>query len=178
MAIENKNRSAAEDASISVAEESREGAWKSKSYMASFFVGDFDMSIPMRDGLGFPEQDPNDKRIGDEICARVEAWCVENLDGEEIDRTETIPAHVWRGLKELNLFAIKIPTKYNGLGMSQTNYMRILSVVARYCGSTAATLSAHQSIGVPQPLKLQGTEEQEQRFLPKFAGKTGSPHLH
>ena len=29
--------------------------------MASFFVGDFDMSIPMRDGLGFPEQDPNDK---------------------------------------------------------------------------------------------------------------------
>ena len=169
MAIENKNRSAAEDASISVAEESREGSWKSKSYMASFFVGDFDMSIPMRDGLGFPEQDAEDKRIGDEICEKVETWCVENLDGEEIDRTETIPAHVWRGLKELNLFAIKIPTKYNGLGMSQTNYMRILSVVARYCGSTAATLSAHQSIGVPQPLKLQGTEEQKQRFLPKFA---------
>jgi hypothetical protein len=47
--------------------------------------------------------------------------------------------------------------------------MRLLSVVAKYCGSTVATLSAHQSIGVPQPLKLFGTKEQKEKFLPMVA---------
>ena len=163
--IENKNRNKNEDASIAVAEESREESWKSKSYMASIFVGDFDIDM----AFPYPEQDPSDRKIGDDICERVRLWCDENLDGEEIDRTQTIPAHVWRGLKDLGLFAIKIPTEYGGLGLSQTNYMRILSVVALYCGSTVATLSAHQSIGVPQPLKLAGTPEQKKKFLPRFA---------
>ena len=67
MAIENKNRTAEEDASINVAEESRETQWKSKSYMGSIFVGDFDISIPHRGGRGFPEQDPVDKAAGDRI---------------------------------------------------------------------------------------------------------------
>ena len=162
--IENKNWNKEEAAAIAVAEESREEKWLSKGYMASIFMGDFDLSTV----YPYPFQKTEDQKKGDEICAKVETWCKENLDGEEIDRTETIPAHVWRGLAELGLFAIKIPTKYNGLGMSQTNYMRILSIVAKYCGSTAATLSAHQSIGAPQPLKLMGTAEQKQKYLPKF----------
>jgi alkylation response protein AidB-like acyl-CoA dehydrogenase len=133
--------------------------------MGSIFIGDFDIKM----AYPFPEQDPEDKKIGDEFCAKLDQWCKETLDGDEIDRTETIPAHIWRGLKELNLFAIKIPKQYGGLGMSQTNYMRILGVVSLYCGSTCATLSAHQSIGVPQPLKLAGTKEQKEKWLPKFA---------
>lgn len=169
MAIENKNRNADEDASINVAEESRETSWKSKSYMASIFLGDFDVAIPDRNGLGFPEQDSADKIAGDEVLEKIKAWADEHLDGDEIDRTESIPGKVWSGLKDLNLFAIKIPQEYGGLGLSQTNYMRILSLVSRYCGSVAATLSAHQSIGVPQPIKLAGTEAQKQKWLPKFS---------
>lgn len=169
MAIENKNRNAEEDASINVAEESRETEWKSKSYMASIFLGDFDTSIPDRNGKGFPEQDKTDKAIGDEVLRKISAWADQNLDGDEIDRTESIPGNVWSGLKDLNLFAIKIPKEYGGLGLSQTNYMRILSLVSRYCGSVAATLSAHQSIGVPQPIKLAGTPAQKKKWLPKFA---------
>ena len=165
MPIENKNRSAAEDASLQVAEESRQSEWTSKSLMREMFLGNFDVSLC----YPFPEQDPQDAKIGDEYCAKVEEWCKNDIDGEEIDRTETIPAHVWRGMKELNLLAIKIPTEYGGLGMTQQNYMRILSVVARYCGAVAATLSAHQSIGVPQPIKLAGTKEQKEKWLPKFA---------
>ena len=169
MAIENKNRTAEADASINVAEESREMEWKSKSYMGSIFVGDFDIDIPHRSGRGFPEQDPVDKEIGDRILGDIKRWADEHLDGEQIDRDESIPGHVWSGLKDLNLFAIKIPKQYGGLGMSQTNYMRILSLISRYCGSVAATLSAHQSIGVPQPIKLAGTQAQKDKWLPKFA---------
>ncbi len=163
--IENKNRSTEEDASIAVAEASRELDWKSKSFMASMFMGDCDLSMC----FPFPEQDAEDKRVGDALCATVDAWCEENVDGYAIDRNEEIPAHVLKGLADLGLFGIKIPKKYGGLGMSQTNYMRVLSIVSHHCGSTGATLSAHQSIGVPQPLKLFGTEEQKQKYLPMIA---------
>ncbi|MEC7116965.1 MAG: acyl-CoA dehydrogenase family protein [Actinomycetota bacterium] len=169
MAIENKNRNEREDASINVAEESREMEWKSKSYMASIFLGDFDLNIPMRNGEGYPEQDPEDKLEGDKILSSIKIWADQHLDGDQIDKDESIPGHVWSGLKDLNLFAIKIPKKYGGLGMSQTNYMRILSLISRYCGSVAATLSAHQSIGVPQPIKLAGTQSQKDKWLPKFS---------
>jgi alkylation response protein AidB-like acyl-CoA dehydrogenase len=163
--IENKNRNQAEAASVAVAEDNRELDWKSKSFMASMFMGDFDVSMC----FPFPEQEPEDKAIGDAFCAKVEAWASENIDGAQIDRDEEIPAHVLRGCAELGLMGIKIPKEYGGLGMSQTNYMRILSVIAHHCGSVAATLSAHQSIGVPQPLKLFGTEEQKRKYLPMFA---------
>ena len=99
MPIENKNRTAAEDASLAAAEESRQTEWTSKSLMREMFLGNFDVSLC----YPFPEQDPADTKIGDEYCAKVEEWCKKEVDGEEIDRTETIPAHVWRGMKRLNL---------------------------------------------------------------------------
>lgn len=163
--IDNANRSKEEDASVALAELGRELTWKSKSFIGSMYMGDLDDQLC----FPYPEQAPADKAEGDELIAKVDAWCAENLDGELIDSTEVIPASVLRGLHGFGLFAIKIPKKYGGLGMSQTNYMRLLSTVARYCGATAATLSAHQSIGVPQPLKLFGTEEQKQKFLPRIA---------
>ena len=163
--IENKNRNQEEDKSIAVAEDSRESNWKSKSFMAAMFMGDLDLSMC----YPFPEQAAEDKAIGDEWVAKVDAWCSEHVDGEAIDSTGEIPAHVMRGLGELGLFGIKIPTEYGGLGLSQTNYMRLLATVARHCGSTVATLSAHQSIGVPQPLKLFGTKEQKEKYLPMLA---------
>src|SRR6267154_1816473 len=65
-------------------------------------------------------------------------------------------------------FALKIPKEYGGQGFSQYNYNRIMHLVSTYCGSTAVLLSAHQSIGVPQPLKLFGTPEQKKKYLPRF----------
>ena len=161
--IDNKNRNAEEAKSIQVAEESRELDWKSKSFMASMFMGDLDMTL----AYPFPEQSEIDRKEGDEIIEKFEAWAKDNLDGDAIDKAQEIPPHVWKGIAELGLFGIKIPKEYGGLGLSQTNYVRILGAVARYCGSTAATLSAHQSIGVPQPLKLFGTEEQKKKWLPR-----------
>ena len=163
--IDNKNRNAEEAKSIQVAEESRELDWKSKSFMASMFMGDLDMTL----AYPFPEQSEIDRKEGDEIIEKFEAWAKDNLDGDAIDKAQEIPPHVWKGIAELGLFGIKIPKEYGGLGLSQTNYVRILGAVARYCGSTAATLSAHQSIGVPQPLKLFGTEEQKKKWLPRIA---------
>ena len=77
---------------------------------------------------------------------------------------------VFDGLAKLGAFGIKIPTEYGGLGLSQTNYCRAAMLLGSYCGNLTALLSAHQSIGVPQPLILFGTEEQKRRCLPRVAG--------
>ena len=163
--IENENRTKEENKSIELAEDNREVDWKSKSFMAQLFMGDLDVSMV----YPFPNQEAEDKAIGDEWCSKIDAWCADNVDGEQIDRTGVIPAHVFRGLGEFGLFGIKIPTKYGGMGLSQTNYMRLLATISLHCASTAATLSAHQSIGVPQPLKLFGTPEQKEKYLPMIA---------
>ncbi len=117
----------------------------------------------------YPVQGPEDEKIGDELLGRLEKFLETQVDAEAIDREQELPPHVIKGLAELGCFGMKIPKEYGGLGLSQVNYNRAIALVASHCGSTAVWLSAHQSIGVPQPLKLFGTPEQKKFYLPKFA---------
>lgn len=150
---------------MAVAEAARETEWAHPSFLAELFMGRF------RPGLIFPypHQSEADRRIGDAFNAKLEAFLREHLDPDEVDRTHEVPVDVLKGLAELGCFAMKIPASYGGLGLSQVNYNRAIALVASYCGSTAVWLSAHQSIGVPQPLKLFGTEEQKKKYFPLFA---------
>ena len=122
----------------------------------------------------YPEQPEDDRRIGDAFIATLEPFLKEHVDPDEIDRTGEIPARVLQGLARLGCFGMKIPKAYGGLELSQTNYNRVISLLGSYCGSTTVWLSAHQSIGAPQPLMLFGTEEQKRKFLPRMARGTVS----
>ncbi|MCB1111647.1 MAG: acyl-CoA dehydrogenase family protein [Chlamydiales bacterium] len=150
---------------MEVAEEARNKEYRQPSFGGKLFMGNFDPSLL----FPFPEQDEEDKKIGDAYIAELEAFLKEHLDPEEVDRTHEIPKEVFEGLAKLKAFAMKIPKEYGGLGLSQVNYNRAVMKVASYCGATATLLSAHQSIGVPQPLKMYGTEEQRKKFFPRFA---------
>ncbi len=165
MTIHVKGMSEGQKDALDVAESARETEWKHPSFAAGLFVGAFrpDLILP------YPEQADDDRRVGDEYLAKLEAFLKANLDPGKVDRTAEVPDAVLEGLAKLGAFGIKIPKAYGGLGMSQTNYNRAVSLVASYCGSTAVWLSAHQSIGVPQPLKLFGTEEQKKKYLPRLA---------
>jgi alkylation response protein AidB-like acyl-CoA dehydrogenase len=72
---------------------------------------------------------------------------------------------------------MKIDEKYGGLGLSNLDYCRALAMVGSANPSISALLSAHQSIGVPQPLKLFGSDEQKKRFLPRLAAGEVSAFL-
>lgn len=150
---------------MDLAEDARETEWKYTSFVAELFRGTFrwDMLHP------FPKQDPEDKRLGDEFIEKVRAVLEKHLDPEKVDKEGQVPKEALKALGEIGCFGLKIPTKYGGMGFSQTNYNRIVAFVASYCTSTAVWLSAHQSIGVPQPLKMFGTDEQKQKYLPRFA---------
>jgi alkylation response protein AidB-like acyl-CoA dehydrogenase len=147
-----------------VAESSREDKWEAPSFAGGLFMGKFqpELIVP------FPEQSADDKAIGDRIIREVSAYLKANLDPDEVDRTREVPKKVRDEFTRMGLWAMKIPKEYGGLGLSQVNYNRIIACIASYCGSTAVWLSAHQSIGVPQPLKHFGTPEQKQKYLPRF----------
>ncbi|MBI3087680.1 MAG: acyl-CoA dehydrogenase family protein, partial [Candidatus Omnitrophica bacterium] len=154
---------------LEVTEAARE-AVQHASFLGDLFMGRFrlDLVVP------YPTQSEEDRRIGDGYLRRVETFLREHLDPDEVDRTGELPAHVIEGLARLGCFGMKIPQPYGGVGLSQVNYNRVISLVASYCGSTAVWLSAHQSIGAPQPLMLFGTEEQKRRYLPRLAAGTVS----
>ena len=149
---------------MEVAEDARDSTYVHPSFGAQMFMGTFkpEMLFP------FPEQDPEDKKIGDEYVAKIAHFLAENLDPEEVDRSREIPKNVIDGLAKMGAFALKVPKEYGGLGFSQINYNRVIMTVGSYCGATGVLLSAHQSIGVPQPLKMFGTEEQKKKFFPRF----------
>jgi alkylation response protein AidB-like acyl-CoA dehydrogenase len=74
-----------------------------------------------------------------------------------------------RRLRELGAFGIKIPQEYGGLGLSQRSYNKAIAIIGSAASALGVLLSAHQSIGVPQPLKMFGTPEQKKKYLPRLA---------
>ncbi len=149
---------------LEVTEEAREKEWLHPSFGAKLFMGDFNYDLMSP----FPEQSAEDRKIGDDLTEQFMAYLEKNLDPEEVDATRTIPQNVIDEMGRLGIFALKVPKAYGGLGFSQVNYNRLVMRVASYCGGTAVLISAHQSIGVPQPVRLYGTEEQKKKFLPLF----------
>lgn len=164
MIIDTSKMSAGKADALEVTESARQTKWEHPSFGSELFMGVFkpDMIYP------FPDQSQEDSKIGDEYVAQVMDYLEKNLDPEEVDETRTIPSEVIQGLADLGIFAMKIAKEYGGLGFSQVNYNRVMMAVSSYCGSTAVLISAHQSIGVPQPLKMFGTEEQKKAWLPQF----------
>ena len=121
-------------------------------------------SIPIR------RRAPRIAPLAKSFCSKLETYLREHVDADEIDRTGEIPPENFKGLAEIGAFGIKVPKKYGGLGLSQSNYGRAAVLLGSWDGNVAALVSAHQSIGVAQPLLLFGTEEQKQKYLPRVAG--------
>jgi len=150
---------------LEMVESARESSHGGGSFARGLFMGqpDFYTVFP------FPEQPEEDRKAGDAILEQLRSFLAASVDADEIDRSGEIPMEVVDGLKEMGLFGIMIPEEYGGLGLSHLNYNRIIHLVASHCASTAVMLSAHQSIGVPQPLIQFGSEEQKQKYLPRIA---------
>ena len=156
---------ASEKEARDVAEAARESDWEHPSFVREMFLGRFRLDLidphpPVRNA----EEEARAKPFMDSLRAFLE-----RVDSEEIDRTGEIPEPLVQELRDMGAFGIKIPKEYGGLGLSQMSYVRAMQLVTSKDGSLTALLSAHQSIGLPQPLKLFGTPEQKQRFFPRMA---------
>ncbi|MFD7240197.1 acyl-CoA dehydrogenase family protein [Streptomyces syringium] len=148
-----------------VAEAAREQDWKKPSFAKELFLGRFRLD------LIHPHPSPavEDVRRGEEFLSKLRDFCETRIDSARIEREAQIPDETIEGLKELGALGMKIDTKYGGLGLTQVYYNKALALVGSASPAIGALLSAHQSIGVPQPLKLFGTQEQRDTFLPRCA---------
>ena len=157
-------RLATEKEARDVAERARQSEWTQPSFLQQLFLGHFRLDLVQP----FPADDPDEAARAKPFLDGLRELLNE-VDSDEIDRSGQIPESVMQRLRELGAFGIKIPTEYGGLGLGQVSYIRALELVASKDASINTWLSAHQSIGVPQPLKMLGTAEQKQRFLPRLA---------
>ncbi|MGW3649941.1 acyl-CoA dehydrogenase family protein [Streptomyces sp. NPDC000878] len=148
-----------------VAEAAREQGWRKPSFAKELFLGRFRLDLIHPHPLPPTE----DARRGEEFLAELRDFCETKIDAARIEREALIPDEVVNGLKELGALGMKIDTKYGGLGLTQVYYNKALALVGSASPALGALLSAHQSIGVPQPLKLFGTQEQKDEFLPRCA---------
>ena len=155
-----------------VAEAARETEWSRPSFAKGLYLGAFDLSLIHP----HPQPSPDDAARGDSFLARLTAYCV-TLDGGRIEREDRVPDEYIAGLTDLGVFGMKIPREYGGLGLPLVYYGRALMLVGSVHPSMGALVSAHQSIGVPEPVRMFGTEEQKREFLPRCASGAISAFL-
>ncbi len=147
-----------------VAEASRETEWKQPSFLREMFLGNFRLD------LIHPYPLPAEERP--EFAAfynAIKEFLRDQVDPVEIDTTGEYPEQVVDGLRKLGAFGMKIPKKYGGLGFTNVEYQKVMQLLGSIDGNLSALLSAHQSIGVPQPLKLFGSDALKKKYLPRCA---------
>ena len=150
---------------LELAEASRDPLDDRGSFASNLFIGRYDFARIHP----YPEQSAEDRAAGKEFLAGLKKYLRENIDADEIDRTGEIPQKNIDDLFAMGAFGVKIPKQYGGLGLSQVNYGRAAMLLGSWDANLTALISAHQSIGVPQPLLLFGTEEQKKKYLPRVA---------
>ena len=148
-----------------VAEAARETEWRLPSFGKELFLGNFrlDLIHPQ------PRLSAEQVEKGERFLAELRTFLENKVDPLQIERDAKIPDDVVEGLKELGALGMKIPVEYGGLGLSQVYYNRALAMTGTWHSAISTLLSAHQSIGVPEPLRIFGTEEQKQKYLPMVA---------
>src|SRR5688500_1589357 len=151
-----------EQESRDVAEAARETEWTAPSFVRELFLGNLrlDLIDPP------PTPDPEEQARAAVFLRDLQQFLDTEVDAEAIELEAKVPDNVLDGLRRLGAFGIKIPREYSGLGLSQVSYNRAIAVISAKCSAIGVLLSAHQSIGVPQPLKMFGTPEQKQKYLP------------
>ena len=157
-------RMTTEQESRQVAEESRETEWAGRGFLRELFLGQFSLDLVHP----FPRASA-DRPEFSTFYNELRQFLLSKVDSVAIDDSGEYPEQVVDGLRKLGAFGMKIPKEYGGLGFTVSEYCRVMEMVGSYDGNITALLSAHQSIGVPQPLKLFGTPEQKKKYLPRCA---------
>ncbi|MAE77695.1 MAG: acyl-CoA dehydrogenase [Planctomycetes bacterium] len=147
-----------------LAEASREKTWHGNSFLKELFLGRFRLDLVHP----YPVEEPNRPEFTD-FFAKLEGVLRDVVDPVEIDATGEYPPEVVDALREIGAFGMKVPVEYGGLGLTHPEYVRCMKLLGSYDANVTALLSAHQAIGVPNPLKMFGSKELKEQYLPRCA---------
>jgi alkylation response protein AidB-like acyl-CoA dehydrogenase len=139
---------------------------RDKASYSGFLAGLFEADVrwDLFTSIGIPETSPAALNFLEQFKLALIP-----LDPERVDSDGELPEPVLKTLAEIGAFGIKIPRRFGGLELTQSEYQKVATLCASYDASLTVLLSAAQSIGVPEPLRLFGTEEQKAKYLPRLA---------
>ena len=147
--------------SVAIAEAARD-----KASYTGFLAGLFETDVPwdLLTSIGIPQTSPS--ALG--FLERLKATLLP-LDPERVDSEGELPEPVLKALAELGALGVKIPRRFGGQEFTQSEYQKVATLCGSFDASLTVLLSAAQSIGVPEPLRLFGTEAQKAKYLPRLA---------
>ena len=87
----------------------------------------------------------------------------------EIDRSNEFPMDLWPKLGALGVLGVTVDEKYGGAGMGYLEHSVAMEEISRASASVGLSYGAHSNLCVNQ-IRLNGTEEQRQKYLPKLNG--------
>jgi alkylation response protein AidB-like acyl-CoA dehydrogenase len=148
-----------------ISEAAREKDWKLPSFGKGLYLGNFQPELISPQPVLAVEA----VEKGERFLKALGAFLENEVDPQVIERDRKVPDEVVDGFKALGALGLKVPEKYGGLGLSQVYYNRAMMLAGTFHSSLSTLLSAHQSIGLAQPLLLFGSEEQKREWLPKVA---------
>ncbi|OHV22969.1 acyl-CoA dehydrogenase [Parafrankia soli] len=156
-----------------VAEAAREAEWKLPSFGKELFLGHLRLDLISP----HPRPKEGDRHRGEAFLVQFESFLRDTVDPLQVERDGRLPGQVIDGLRRIGALGMKIPEEYGGLGLTTVYYNRALELSGSWHSSIPTLLSAHQSIGVAEPVMGFGTEEQKRTYLPKVAREEISAFL-
>jgi len=140
-------------------------AVESKSFAVNMFKG----QISTSQVFPFPSvMNEEQTEFLQELVGPVSKFFDEVNDPAKNDALEKVEDHTMEGLKEMGAFGLQVPTDLGGLGLTNTQYARLVEIVGMHDLGVGITLGAHQSIGF-KGILLFGNPAQKEKYLPKLA---------
>jgi alkylation response protein AidB-like acyl-CoA dehydrogenase len=141
-------------------------AARDKAAYAGFIAGLFEADVRwnLLTNVRIPEVSPKASNFLEELKP-----ILFSLDPDRVDHEGELPESVLKSLAQIGALGIKIPQSYGGKEFSQYEYQKVATLCGSVDASLTVLLSAAQSIGVPEPLRLFGTPEQKLKYLPRLA---------